>query len=32
MYDNVGGINVGTEAEPVTTKKITKEIVDGRKY
>lgn len=32
VYDNVGGINVGTEAEPVTTKKITKEIVDGRKY
>ena len=32
VYDNVGGVNVGTEAEPVTTKKITKEIVDGRKY
>ena len=32
VFDNVGGINVGTEAEPVTTKKITKEIVDGRKY
>ena len=32
VYDNVGGVNVGTEAEPVTTKKITQEIVDSRKY
>ena len=32
VYDNVGDINVGTDREPVVTKKITQEIVDSRKY
>ena len=32
VYDNVGGVNVGTDREPVVTKKITQEIVDSRKY
>lgn len=32
VFDDKGGVNVGTEKDPVTTTKITQEIVDGRKY
>ena len=32
VYDSVGSVNVGTDREPVVTKKITQEIVDSRKY
>ena len=32
VYDADGNVNVGTDREPVVTKKITKEIVDSRKY
>ena len=32
VYDIDGNVNVGTEREPVVTKKITQEIVDSRKY
>ncbi len=32
VYDADGNVNVGTDREPVITKKITKEIVDDRKY
>lgn len=32
VYDADGNVNVGTDREPVVTKKITQEIVDGRKY
>ena len=32
VFDSIGGVNVGTEKEPITTKKITQEIIDGRKY
>lgn len=32
VFDTDGGVNVGTAAEPATTKKITQEVVDSRKY
>ena len=32
VYDADGNVNVGTDREPVVTKKITQEIVDSRKY
>lgn len=32
VYDIDGNVNVGTDREPVVTKKITQEIVDSRKY
>ena len=32
VFDVDGGVNVGTDAEPVTTRKITQEVVDSRKY
>ena len=32
VYDIDGNVNVGTDREPVGTKKITQEIVDSRKY